>query len=96
MTPYSLRFLAKTEKTSTRPPDTVPPYHFDMFRWANEKGCLGHVRLLLFFSWALTTYVFLVTSLLQPEWVNWVYVVATSKFLGGRHRANTKHECASQ
>lgn len=58
------------------------------------KGCLIHV-VLLFFSWVLTSYVFLVTSLLQPEWVSGLYVVPRQHFwavvTGREHKWNARH-----
>lgn len=61
-----------------------------------SKGRLVHVGLLLFFSWVLTSYVFCSSpGLVQSEWVNGLYVVTTSKFLGGRHWPRTQDKCAS-
>lgn len=94
MTPYSIPFPVKSQNNSrTFSTSHCTDYnivkHHQRDAWSMSDcyySSAGYLPVTYYSS----------PALLQSEWVNGLYVVSTSKFLGGRHWTRTQEKCASQ
>ncbi|XP_063928869.1 uncharacterized protein LOC135141572 isoform X1 [Zophobas morio] len=96
MTPYSIPFPIKSQNGSStslkRPHKTLAilNHHLQRDVWTTSAPCYYSSAGYLPLTYSSSP------SLQRSEWVSGLYVVTTSKFLGGRHWTRTEHKCASQ